>query len=512
MKQRSSGILMHLSSLPGPYGIGSMGREAFHFIDFLHKAGQHYWQILPLVPTGLGNSPYMSPSVFAGNPLLIDLELLVEDGLLTWQEVSTARAANPDQVDPQWVNRTHPALLKLAYQRADADTKNAAADFAQQEADWLPDYALFSAATQHFGGCSLAYWPDKALLHREPEAMKKYRTLLSEEIQYHIFCQYLFFKQWNAVHSYAKANDVQIIGDLPIYISDHSADLWAHPEYFQVDKDYKLTAVAGVPADAFSETGQRWGNPLYNWENHEKDGFAWWSRRIQKNLAFYDVMRFDHFRGFDTYWAIDPDCENALIGQWHKGPGMKLINALRKNVPEADFIAEDLGLLSPSAYQLVADSGLPGMRVLVDAFDPSGTSSFLPHACPQNAVMYTSTHDTPTFVQWLTVQSSKEERDFATRYLRLRDDEGLGWGAVCGAWGSPCQLAIASFQDVLGLGADARMNTPGTSGTHNWGWRVRREAINDEVAHRLRVITQTYGRLVPKQEPPKAEKEAPEED
>jgi 4-alpha-glucanotransferase len=342
--------------------------------------------------------------------------------------------------------------------------------------------------------------------------LKHYQELLDEDIQFHIFCQYLFFKQWNAVHSYAKANDVQIIGDLPIYISDHSADLWAHPEYFQVDKDYKLTAVAGVPADAFSETGQRWGNPLYNWENHEKDGFAWWSRRIQKNLAFYDVMRFDHFRGFDTYWAIDPDCENALIGQWHKGPGMKLINALRKNVPDAAFIAEDLGILSPSAYQLVADSGLPGMRVLVDAFDPSGTSSFLPHACPQNAVMYTSTHDTPTFVQWLTVQSSQEERDFATRYLRLRDDEGLGWGAVCGAWGSPCQLAIASFQDVLGLGADARMNTPGTSGTHNWGWRVRREAINDEVAHRLRVITQTYGRLVPKQEPPKVEKEAAEED
>jgi 4-alpha-glucanotransferase len=485
-----------------------MGQEAFHFIDFLHDAGQRYWQILPLVPTGLGNSPYMSPSVFAGNPLLIDLDLLVAQGLLTQGEVDTARVADPDQVDFARVTRTHPVLLELAYQRATPELIAKATAFAEEQADWLPDYALFMAAKEHFGNKDLPQWPDKALLRRTPAAMERYEKLLKDRIHFHGFCQYLFFQQWNAVHAYAKEKGVLIIGDLPIYVSGNSADVWAHPEYFQVDQDLNPTAIAGVPADAFSETGQRWGNPLYQWENHEKDGFAWWCRRIRKNLAFYDVMRFDHFRGFDTYWAIDPTCENALIGQWHKGPGMKLINTLREKVPDADFIAEDLGILSPSAVKLVEDSGLPGMRVLVDAFDPSGTSSFLPHACPVNAVMYTGTHDTDTFVHWL-VSAAPEQRDFATRYLRLREDEGLGWGAVCGAWGSPCLLAIAPFQDILGLQGDARMNTPGTSGSHNWGWRVRRAAINGEVAWRLRMITETYGRLVkPEVNATKSPKEA----
>ncbi len=496
MKQRSSGILMHITSLPGPYGIGSMGKEAFHFIDFLHKAGQSYWQILPLVPIGLGNSPYMSPSVFAGNPLLIDPDLLVEQGLLTQAEADTARVDNPDHVDFYRVIRTHPVLLRLAFERATGEMKAEAEVFAREHSYWLPDYCLFMAAGKYFGNVDLPNWPDKDLLHRTPEAIKKYNGLLADEIRFHGFCQYLFFQQWNAIHAYAKKNHVKIIGDLPIYVSHNSADVWTHPEYFLVDKDLNCTAVAGVPADAFSATGQRWGNPLYNWENHRKEGFAWWCSRISNNLAFYDVMRFDHFRGFDTFWAIDPDCENALTGKWCKGPGMKLIDALRAKVPDADFIAEDLGLLSESAVKLVQDSGLPGMRVLVNAFDPSGSSYFLPHACPVNAVMYTATHDTATFVHWLTTTSSWEERDFATRYLRLREDEGLGWGAVCGAWGSPCVLAMAPLQDILGLGGDARMNTPGTSGPHNWAWRVRREAINDGVAHRLREITQTYCRLV----------------
>ena len=500
MKQRSSGILMHISSLPGPYGIGSMGKAAFHFIDFLRDAGQSYWQILPLVPIGLGNSPYMSPSVFAGNPLLIDLDRLVEQGLLTQEEVNTARVYNPDRVDYDHVTRTHPVLLELAFRRAPEEMKAEARRFAEEQSDWLPDYCLFTAAKEHFGNVDLAKWPDKELLHRTPAAIEKYTELLAERIHFHGFCQYLFFQQWNAVHAYARKNHIKIIGDLPIYVSGNSADVWAHPEYFLVDEDLNCTAVAGVPADAFSVNGQRWGNPLYNWANHEKDGFAWWCSRVKHNLDFYDVMRFDHFRGFDTYWAIDPDCDNALVGQWHKGPGMKLINTLQAKVPDADFIAEDLGVLSESAVQLVQDSGLPGMRVLVDAFAPDASSLFLPHACPVNAVMYTSTHDTPTFVQWLTSSSSWDCREFACRYLRLRQEEGLGWGAICGAWGSPCILAMSSFQDVLGLGGDSRMNTPGTTGSHNWSWRVRWEAINGDVAYRLRVITQTYARLVPVRE------------
>ena len=495
MKQRAGGIVLHITSLPGDYGIGSMGREARAMVDFLKKSGQTYWQILPLNPVGLGNSPYMSPSVFAGNPLLIDLEELAEDGLLTWDEVSTARSDSLDHVDFDRVWRTRPTLLELAYQRADAALLEKVREFEAAQQDWLPDYCLFMAARDHFRGKPLTQWPDRALLRREPEALDRYRALLADRIGYYAFTQYVFFDQWHRLHDYANENGVRIIGDMPIYVSGDSADLWAHPELFQVDADLNPLHVAGVPADAYNDEGQRWGNPLYDWDVHAADGYRWWCRRVKQSMAFYDVIRFDHFRGFDTYWAIEPDCQNALIGQWRKGPGMDLLNAVFAAVPEADFIAEDLGELCESAYQLVQDSGLPGMRVLVDAFDPSGCSTFLPHCCPVNAVMYTSTHDNATFVQWLAHESSQGERDFATKYLRLRPDEGLGWGAVCGAWGSPCFLAMTTLQDVLGLGADARMNSPGTSGSHNWGWRVRREAMNDGVAARLYDITKTYCRL-----------------
>ncbi len=496
MKYRSSGVVLHITSLPGDYGIGSMGQEARNFVDFLQRSGQQHWQLLPLNPVGLGNSPYMSTSVFAGNPLLIDLSELAERGLLTWDEVNTARSDWLDRVDFDRVWRTRPALLELAYHRADKALLEQVDAFQQEQSDWLPDYCLFMAARDHFKGATLVTWPDKALLRREPAAMERYRTLLADRIAYYAFGQYLFFEQWEKLHTYANDRGIKIIGDLPIYVSGDSSDVWAHPNLFLVDEDLRPTKVSGVPADAFNADGQRWGNPLYAWDVHAADDYDWWCRRVAQSMKFYDVLRFDHFRGFDTYWAIDADCESALVGQWCQGPGMKLLNALRKKLPEAEFIAEDLGLLSESAYQLVRDSGLPGMRVLVDAFDASGCSTFLPHCCPVNAVMYTSTHDTTTFVQWLTETSNPPERDFATKYLRLRENEGYGWGAVCGAWASPCILAMTTMQDILGLGGDARMNAPGTTGTHNWSWRVRREALNDGVSGRLREITRTYCRML----------------
>lgn len=495
MFPRSSGVILHISSLPGDYGIGSMGKEARHFVDFLQKAGQHYWQLLPLVPPGEGASPYMSPSSAAGNPLFIDLEELHVMGLLTWEDLQTSRYYNPDRIDYDWVTEHHYALLKKAYENASPELLNAAWDFARQQADWLPDYALFRAAHDYFGK-RLVDWPDKALLHREPAAIEKYQKLLEKEIGSYIFNQYLFFQQWNRLKAYANERGVSVIGDIPFYVSPDSVDVWVHPELFRVDADRKADFVAGVPADVFSAVGQLWGNPLYNWPAHEADGYRWWCDRIKHTNAFYDVIRIDHFRGFHSYWEVPAGAENALGGRWMPGPGMKLLNAIQQNVPTASFIAEDLGDISEEAYFFIKDSGLPGMRVLSDAFkDLGGSSAFLPHHCIPDSVMYTGTHDTPTFLQWFFDQANDDQRSYAWRYLRLNERDGLNWGMLAGAWSSVCSLAMAPLQDVLGLGADARMNAPGTEGPHNWTWRVRMEALNDGVAGRLRELNWLYGRL-----------------
>ena len=495
MFSRSSGILLHLSSLPGPYGMGTMGASAHTYIDFLAESGQHYWQLLPLVPTGEGNSPYMSPSSAAGNPWFIDPDELAQMGLLTKAELDAARCGGPDRVDYAAIAATRPALLRTAFDRADSALREKAADFAAAHADWLPDYALFMACHDHFQ-CAFTDWPDKALIHREPEALEHWRYELADGVAYHTFLQYLFFHQWTALKQYANERGVRIIGDIPFYVSGDSVDVWAQKELFQVDADGGANLMAGVPPDLFSDVGQFWGNPLYNWDAHAADGYAWWCGRIRQSMAFYDVIRIDHFRGFDSYWEIPKGAKTAMEGRWREGPGMKLLNAIRAAVPEAEFIAEDLGDLTESAYRFIQDSGLPGMRVLTDAFyDLSGSSSFLPHHCIPDAVIYTGTHDTPTFVGWLFEQATEEQRRFAIDYLCLRDEEGYGWGIIAGAWGSVCNLAMAPFQDVLGLGNDARMNLPGTAGDGNWSWRVRQEAFNHDVAQRLRHLTRLYGRL-----------------
>ena len=495
MFPRSSGILLHITSLPSPYGIGTMGDGARAFVDFLHAAGQSWWQILPLVPTGEGNSPYMSPSSAAGNPWLIDPELLAREGLLTQDELGGAKQDHPDRVDYDFLNRTRIPLLRQAFARRSPKQASEAAAFSARHSDWLPDYALFMACQEQFHA-PFYDWPDKDLIHRKPAALEHWRKELSEEVEFHTFLQYLFFRQWHALKQYANEKGVGIIGDIPFYVSDNSVDVWCHPELFQVDQDCHAKLVAGVPPDLFSDEGQFWGNPLYNWPRHAEDGYSWWCRRIRQSMDFYDVIRIDHFRGFDSYWEIPRTAKSAKEGYWRAGPGQKWLDAVQTQVPEAKFIAEDLGDLTPSAIEFIQNSGLPGMRVLTDAFnDLSGGSSFLPHRCVPGAVIYTGTHDTPTFVEWLFSIANEDQRHYAMDYLRLRDDEGYGWGVICGAWSSVCELAMAPFQDVLGLGGDARMNLPGSMGGQNWSWRVRREAFNQNVADHLRHITGLYGRL-----------------
>ncbi|MDF3005727.1 MAG: malQ [Oscillospiraceae bacterium] len=491
MKGRSSGVLLPVFSLPGDYGIGTLGKSARQFIDFLAAAHQKVWQILPLVPCGSGNSPYMSPSAFAGNPLILDLEDLSVQGLLSPEELATARFFNPDYVDYNWLQQNRFLLLKKAWSRD--DNTAARSNFVEQHIGWLPDHALFAALSQHFG-CPLNQWPDQAARLRDPATLDQYRIKLADEIDFEIFLQYHFFRQWSELRRYAKAHGIAIMGDIPIYVSADSVQVWSDPALFQVDENLNPTRVAGVPPDAFSDKGQHWGNPLYDWENQKTALFDWWTARLKNAAILYDIVRIDHFRGFHNYWSIPSQSQSALEGCWKRAPGQPLIDFLTQQVPELTLIAEDLGDLDESARNFILGSGLPGMKVLVYAFDPVGDSSYLPHNCPVDSVMYTGTHDTPTFVKWLFSEAGPEEQAFAFDYLRLRPEEGFGWGAVCGAWMSPSRLAIAPLQDILGLGADARVNFPGTIGDKNWSWRVRSDALNSEVAYRLKKITHTYGR------------------
>ncbi|MEG0764987.1 MAG: 4-alpha-glucanotransferase [Pseudoflavonifractor sp.] len=480
MNGRSSGILLPVFSLPGAYGIGSMGAEARSFVDFLAASGQHFWQILPLVPPGDGNSPYMSPSSCAGSPYLIDLDTLVEEGLLTPAEAASARQENLDRVDYAALAEERLPLLKIAFERGKEKYLPHVAAL-RAEAPWLDEYARFTALRAQLGVPPVD-WPSP--LPRPDETA----------VAFELFLQAVFFRQWRALKAYANGQGVSIIGDLPIYVSADSAEFWAHPELFQLDEKGQPSAVAGVPPDSFSATGQHWGNPLYDWAGHRDAVFDWWVARMSWVSLLYDVVRIDHFRAFHTYWSIPAGDTVATGGHWEPGPGMALIQRLQQEVPQLALIAEDLGNLGPEALDFIRHSGLPGMKVLPYAFDPEGESAYLPHNCLPDSIVYTGTHDTPTFVQWLFDEASPAERSFACAYLRLRADEGFGWGAVCGAWSSAARLAIAPMQDLLGLGKDARINAPGTIGPQNWSWRVRSAALNQDVAAHLREITRVYRR------------------
>ena len=488
---RQNGILMHITSLPGPYGIGTMGRNAVTFVDFLHQAGQSCWQILPLNPTGFGDSPYQSCSSFAGNPYLIDLDYLIRDGLLLPEEPERMRWGDrTDRVNYglQYQNRMQ--LLRLAFRRF--SDWGALDRFCNENSNWLPDFALYMALKDHFGGTAWYQW-DPALKHREPEALFRARQALKEQIREYAFVQYLFYKQWNDLRAYAKSKNITIIGDVPIYVPLDSVEVWCSPSLFQLDASLTPTAVAGCPPDGFSQDGQLWGNPLYRWDQMAKDGYSWWIRRMAAAGKLYDTIRLDHFRGFESYWSVPYGDETARNGKWVKGPGMELIGAIQKALPKLQMIAEDLGFLTPEVLQFRDDSGLPGMKVLQFAFGSREPSDYLPHTYIQNTVCYTGTHDNMTTRQWLET-ASPETAEYATEYMGLSRKEGYVWGMIRTAMSSVSRLCVIPMQDFLELGEDARMNFPGTMGD-NWTWRALLGSFNELLANKIYKMTEMYGRL-----------------
>ena len=489
---RSSGILMHITSLPGPYGVGTMGKQAFEFVDFLQVAGQKYWQILPLTPTGYGDSPYQSCSTYAGNHYLIDLPKLVEEGLLDYEQINGIDWGwQSDRVDfgVQYQNRLN--VLRLAYGRfhAGEDFRK----FCDENRNWLPDFALFMALKERFNGQPWYAWEEDLKL-RKSEAIAQVTEQLQEQIRFYCFVQYIFDKQWRALRDYAHQKDVRIIGDVPIYVPYDSADVWSNPKWFQLDEHMTPTAVAGCPPDAFSEDGQLWGNPLYRWDLLKEDGYKWWIDRLGAAGKLYDVVRLDHFRGFEAYWSVPFGDTTAKNGKWIKGPGLDFMNTVKEKLPHLSLIAEDLGFLTQEVLDLRDDSGFPGMKVLEFAFDSREPSEYLPHTYPANSVCYTGTHDNMTMRQWFDT-ATEDAVAYATEYMRLSEQEGMVWGVIRTAMSSVSDLCVIQMQDLLNLGGEARMNFPGTLTSANWTWRAWDGFTGNGLAERMYHLTQLYGRL-----------------
>ena len=482
---------MPISSLPSPHGIGTMGKAAYDFADFLAAAGQKYWQ---LGPTSYGDSPYQSFSSFAGNPYFIDLDLLIKDKLLTRAEVNSCDwGDDPRYVDYGKIYESRFALLEKAKARGFARDHEDIAAFEKKNERWLPDYALFMALKRHFGMKAWTEWDDEDIRCRKDSAViERYRGMLRDDVELFTYIQFLFFRQWTALKDYIHSLGIRIIGDLPIYVAMDSADVWAEPEMFQLDEHNVPVEVSGVPPDCFSADGQLWGNPLYNYEAMARDGYGWWIRRVGGAQQLYDVIRIDHFRGFDSYYCIPYGAKNAKRGVWRKGPGMHLWNAVRRRLGDLPVIAEDLGFMTDSVRQMVADSGFPNMKVLQFAFDAAGESDHLPHAYHHNSVVYTGTHDNDTIRGWIG-ETKEADLAFAMDYLQAADEEQLPAQMMRAAMASVCDICILTMQDLLGLGAEARMNTPSTVG-ENWRWRARAEQITPEIADRLAELTRLYGR------------------
>lgn len=490
---RSSGVLMHISSLPSPYGIGTMGKAAVQFVDFLEEAGQTYWQILPVCPTSYGDSPYQSFSSFAGNPYFIDLDYLCMDGLLEKEECEAYNWGDDEtQVDYGILYENRYKLLKKAFVRFRADEPEDFKTFCSEEAEWLDNYALFMALKDANNGAAWFTW-EKDLKFRKPEALKKVKEEKKEDIAFWKMLQYLFYKQWRELKDYANVKGIKIIGDVPIYVAGDSADVWANPDQFYLDENLEMIDVAGCPPDAFSEDGQLWGNPLFRWDVMKKDGYTWWTKRIKAMSQLYDVVRIDHFRGFDSYYAIPGKDKTARNGEWREGPGMDLFRTLEEKLGKLNIIVEDLGYLTPSVIQMVKDSGFPGMKLIQFAFDSREDGDYLPHNYPVHSVVYTGTHDNDTILGWFAT-APKESVKFAKEYLRLTKAEGYNWGMMKGAWASVSELAIVTMQDLLDLGSEARMNVPSTLGT-NWKWRMKDGQITDQLARKVCGCMKTYGRI-----------------
>lgn len=489
---RSSGILMHISSLPSPYGIGTMGKAARQFADFLHRAGQHYWQLLPIGQTGFGNSPYQTCSTCAGNPYFIDLDLLIEDGLLLASEVQAIDwESHSERVDYDFQSSVRWDLLYRAFRRG-ADRYEREISGFRRENPWVEEYALFMAVRRSRGSESWELWPEE-LRKRKRGVKESYATVLAEDMNFYIFLQFLFYRQWNELRDYVHSLGIEIIGDLPIYVPYDSCDVWANPELFQLDEQGRPTAVAGCPPDYFSEDGQLWGNPLYDWEKMRQDGYQWWMERLRNAAKLFDVIRIDHFRGLESYWAVPFGEETARNGKWVKGPDHDLIAAIGRNFPKLRLIAEDLGLLTPEVVQLQRDSGYPGMKVLEFAFVPDEPSSYLPHRYERNCICYSGTHDNETLRQWLEALDDRTAA-YVMEYLGAKTREDCLWGILRAGMASVADTFVAQMQDYLELGAEARMNEPGTVGAENWSWRVEESMLTNELADRIARMTKLYER------------------
>ena len=488
---RKSGILMHITSLPSPYGVGSMGKQAYEFVDFLKAAGQSYWQILPLSPTGYGDSPYQSFSTFAGNHYLIDLDTLIDEGLLLKEEVEAVDWGNGDRVDYGLQYARRMKLLKTACGRFE-DTAEFT-EFVRENAEWLEDYSLFMALKEAFHGREWQRWSVSLLMRLRP-VLEAYREDLSESIRFQEFLQFQFFRQWNRLRRYANENGVKIIGDVPIYVPMDSADVWANHTLFQLDASRRPKNVAGCPPDSFSADGQLWGNPLYDWAEMKRTGYHWWIKRLRAAGRMYDVVRFDHFRGFESYWSIPAGDKTAANGHWEPGPGMDFIRAVQTALPRLPIIAEDLGYVTEEVRQLQLDSGYPGMKVLEFAFDSRESGDYLPHRYPVNSVVYSGTHDNLTLGQWFAEAAEADVAE-AKAYLGLNGEEGYIYGMIRGAMSSVSKLCIIQMQDYLQLGGEARMNHPGTLTTANWSWRAAPGFAGDSLAKRIYAMTARYGRL-----------------
>lgn len=484
---RESGIILHISSLPGKYGIGTLGKEAYNFADFLKASGVKYWQVLPLGPTGYGDSPYQSFSAFAGNPYLIDLEFLAEANLLSKEDLEMA-VQPEDKVDYQYQYKNKRIFLRRAFENSKGILDKGIYEFREENSEWVEYYGLFMSLKEKLGGIPLSDWPSE---YQNPiEALNLVYEELKDEIDYHIFTQYIFFRQYMDLKAYVNSIGIEIIGDLPIYVAKDSADFWTNRELFMLDENGNSKYVGGVPPDGFTDGGQLWGNPVYDWPKHRDTNFSWWMRRFGMNLELFDVIRLDHFRGFDAFYAIEADATDGSKGIWIEGPGRDLFSTVKETFGDVKIIAENLGFITEDVDKLMEDTGYPGMAVIQFAWG-GDDSLYLPHNVTKNTVFYTGTHDNQTLQGWLdTVE--KKYLDLAVDYLKLTKSEGYVWGLIRGVWSSSADIAVAQMQDFLCLDDSARMNYPSTMGW--WTWRVKKEDLTRGLSKKILDINKTYKR------------------
>ena len=489
---RTSGVLMPISSLPSPYGIGTMGKSARKFVDFLVKGGQTYWQILPICPTSYGDSPYQSFSSFAGNPYFIDLDILCKENLLKEKECESFDwGTSEEYIDYGTMYVSRYALLHKAYARFVKNMPEDFSSFCEAEKDWLEDYTLFMALKDANDGKAWGQWDEK-LRVRDAAALDEARKKYAEDIEFYKMLQYLFFKQWRELKAYANENGIEIIGDVPIYVAGDSADVWANPKQFYLDEDLNPIEVAGCPPDGFSADGQLWGNPLFRWDEMKKDNYAWWTKRIKAMSELYDIIRIDHFRGFDSYYAIPAKDKTAKNGKWKQGPGMDLFNQLEKKLGKLPIIVEDLGFLTDSVRKLLKDSGFPGMKVIQFAFDSREGSDYLPHTYTSHCVVYTGTHDNMPLRAWFH-SLTQEKKHLVREYIMLENDDKICDQMIRVALGSVSDLVIIPIQDYLGFGIESRINTPSTI-NGNWTYRIEKKYLSSELALYIAFLTTLYKR------------------